>query len=601
MYLLTEPDPVYAVAHIPDGPRSNIGVLFCPPFGSDELCTRRSLRAWATVSAGDGHAALRIDLPGSGDSGGSPRAPGRMAAWMSSVGAAAQWLRASQHCERVVAVGIGLGGVVALAAVADGAAVDDLVLWSVPARGRLLLRELRAFAQLTEGDVGADPATTIPPVVEGDFEVGGFLLSAETTAALEALDLTAQPLPDAQRGRRVLLLGRDTLPVDRRLREHLEAAGADVTVAEGPGYARMVTHPQFAETPHETIEVARRWIASAPVHQGNGCVQRSGSSPVIVGSTQADLRVDETEISETIFEFDCDGLRVSGILSEPIGSGRRPTTVCAVFLNAGSVRRIGPNRMWVECARRWAACGVPSLRFDGIGIGDSDGDERRYFKTSEFYEPEARRVVHAALDELSRRQVADTFLVSGVCSGAYSAFHVALDDTRVRGLILVNLWAFFWNEQFAAARDARRAKSLISEGAWLDVVRIALSQGRILRSVKAAVKNVVHSRQSRAALVALSCEVDAALDRLRDNKVTTLLLLCRGEPLAQDLVDDRRLDRLGEWPNLLVENVPLEDHIFRPLWAQALVHQAYDMTLERMLDGLAEVRSTDAGRASSRV
>ena len=56
---------------------------------------------------------------------------------------------------------------------------------------------------------------------------------------------------------------------------------------------------------------------------------------------------------------------------------RRPRRdLCAVFLNAGAVRRIGPNRLWVEAARRWARAGVPSVRMDLEGIGDADGDPR---------------------------------------------------------------------------------------------------------------------------------------------------------------------------------------------------------------------------------
>ena len=44
-------------------------------------------------------------------------------------------------------------------------------------------------------------------------------------------------------------------------------------------------------------------------------------------------------------------------------------------MNAGGVRHIGPNRMWVEAARRWAAQGIPSARVDFIRVGESDGDE----------------------------------------------------------------------------------------------------------------------------------------------------------------------------------------------------------------------------------
>ena len=49
-----------------------------------------------------------------------------------------------------------------------------------------------------------------------------------------------------------------------------------------------------------------------------------------------------------------------------------------MLLNSGAVRRIGPQRMWVEAARRWAALGVPTLRFDVVGVGDSDGDGSAY-------------------------------------------------------------------------------------------------------------------------------------------------------------------------------------------------------------------------------
>ena len=46
-----------------------------------------------------------------------------------------------------------------------------------------------------------------------------------------------------------------------------------------------------------------------------------------------------------------------------------PPTV--VLLNAGIVHRVGPNRMHVLLARALAAAGIPSLRFDMSGIGDS--------------------------------------------------------------------------------------------------------------------------------------------------------------------------------------------------------------------------------------
>ena len=43
-----------------------------------------------------------------------------------------------------------------------------------------------------------------------------------------------------------------------------------------------------------------------------------------------------------------------------------------VLLNAGIIHRIGPNRLYVQLARRLASRGHAVLRFDLAGIGDSE-------------------------------------------------------------------------------------------------------------------------------------------------------------------------------------------------------------------------------------
>jgi pimeloyl-ACP methyl ester carboxylesterase len=583
LYLTLDPDPVFAVLHAPAGTsRSSTGVVLCPPFGWDELCTHRSLRAWADALAAAGHPALRLDLPGTGDSGGSATDPGRLAAWTAAVAAAADWLRASQDCERIVAIGLGLGGMLALRALAGGAPIDDLVLWSVPARGTLLLREMRAFAQIAAGETGEVAQATPPAVGDGGLEVAGFVLSAETVGELEHLDLTTLSLPEAAR-RRVLLLGRDTLAPDRRLREYFERTGAALTTADGPGYGRLVTHPQFAETPHEVFAYTLSWLAAEPAPTPTGA-DTPPPRQAVASADHADLRVGQVTIRETPFEFDYHGKRLAGVLARPTATPASEAAICAVLLNAGAVRRIGPNRMWVEAARRWAALGVPSLRLDAVGLGDSDGDERHYHRTAEFYRHEIAEQVLAALDELEARGLPGRFLVGGLCSGAYWGFHAALADERVRGLILVNLWSFVWSEEIAAARDARRARTLLRSGAWREVARIAVGQGRIGRMVRTKLRSAVGAaRRDEGGLAGLSDAIDDALGQLRDRQVQTLLLLSLGEPLGEDLIDEGRIDRLAEWPNLRLERIPLEDHIFRPVWAQQHVHAALDDALARTL------------------
>jgi hypothetical protein len=87
--------------------------------------------------------------------------------------------------------------------------------------------------------------------------------------------------------------------------------------------------------------------------------------------------------------------------------------------------------------------------------------------------------------------------------------------------------------------------------------------------------------------------IDDALAQLRERDVQVLLLLSRGEPLAEDFVADARADRLAEWPNLQFGRIPLEDHIFRPVWAQQYVHRALDDALLRAL-GTSTAGAPDA-------
>ena len=71
----SEPDPVLAFLHVPQGDPRAVAVLLCPPFGWEEDCSYRARRRWAQVLADAGYATARLYLPGSGDSGAlAPRA-----------------------------------------------------------------------------------------------------------------------------------------------------------------------------------------------------------------------------------------------------------------------------------------------------------------------------------------------------------------------------------------------------------------------------------------------------------------------------------------------------------------------------------------------
>ncbi len=239
--LALHPDPVLAFFHRAGPVRHDrIAVLFCPPFGWEEVCSYPALRTWATDLADAGFPSARLQLPSTGDSGGVPGDPDRLEAWTGAIHEAADWLRETTGADRLTAIGIGLGGLLACRAVASGAAIDDLVLWSVRARGRTLLREMRAFARVIADRY---PEESRPELLApGELDLAGFLMSADTAGALESVELSRLALPQAD-GRRVLLLERDGLPADPELREHFERAGAAVSVQPTDDYTPMMLDP----------------------------------------------------------------------------------------------------------------------------------------------------------------------------------------------------------------------------------------------------------------------------------------------------------------------------------------------------------------------
>ena len=258
LYLDVDGTPAFCMLHRPEGAARDTAVVFCAPFGWEEVCSYRVLREWGARLAAAGFPVLRLTLPGCGDSGGDPRDPGRLEAWTSAVAAAARAVRLQSGASAVVAVGLGLGGMLACRAAEAGAPIDGLVLWASPARGRELTRQFKAFARLEASQVFEgmpDP----PPPAEGELEVGGFVLSAATQSELGEVDLSGLTLPHGL-PRGALLLERDGIGVDERLREALERQDVRVEVRPGDGYGEMTSHPQQSQLPEAVVTEVMAWL-----------------------------------------------------------------------------------------------------------------------------------------------------------------------------------------------------------------------------------------------------------------------------------------------------------------------------------------------------
>lgn len=594
-YLDAEHGPLYARFHQPppDGERRDVAVLMCSPFGYDDVCSYRSRRVWAQRLAAAGYPTLRFDLPGTGDSGQEGTAP--LDSWAGAVGDAAEWLRSAACSERIVAVGIGLGGLLAAQAAVAGAPVDDLVMWATPARGKTVVRELRAMAAMESSARDAseraeaerpDQLSRRPDEPGGAIEVGGFALSQEAAEALSRLDLSTMQMPEGGE-RRALLLGRDGISVDKRLAQWLRGEGVDVTEAAGPGYGEMTGQPHEATAPAEVMEHVERWLG-----------ERSEVAPIPPDAASAGGQVREVKLAtasghirEELFAVPLGAGHLDGILTLP--EGRPDSDLCVVFCNVGALRRVGPGRMWVQAARRWAERGVPSARIDVEGIGDADGDERLYADVSGLYTPELSTQVGAVLAHLAEQGVGQRFVIVGMCSGAYWGFHCALEEQRIAAVVMYNPRALIWDPARSEAREGtQKLWKLTRRSQWRRLLRGEVRRENmllVLRAVARATPGFVVAapgrllrrwRQRRAG----GDELDHILDRLRERRQRVVLAFCSvGEPLLHELRRERGLPHATRWPNIEIELIPGYDHLLRPRVMQEDGHAILDRALEHEL------------------
>jgi hypothetical protein len=102
-----------------------------------------------------------------------------------------------------------------------------------------------------------------------------------------------------------------------------------------------------------------------------------------------------------------------------------------VLTNAGVIARTGLHGINVALARALARIGLPSIRFDKSGLGDSGRPSRALPA-----EQQSILETRLAMDEAQARHGVRRFAMIGFCSGADDAYWAALQDERICGLLL---------------------------------------------------------------------------------------------------------------------------------------------------------------------
>jgi hypothetical protein len=193
--------------------------------------------------------------------------------------------------------------------------------------------------------------------------------------------------------------------------------------------------------------------------------------------------------------------------------------VIALLTNSGVIPRSGPHRMNVHLARRLAAMGIPSVRFDMSGLGDSRRTDSS-LPVVEQWVADTRSVMDAA----QQRFGCAKFLMIGFCSGAEVAHLVALEDPRLRAILIWDLYAYKSLQTHIRTTLFRLRRAGV---------------GGLLRKIGERLAGALPRRRPREHEVGRAVEVNMVpplnvfaqrIQKLVDGGVELLFVYCGGEP-----------------------------------------------------------------------
>lgn len=134
-------------------------------------------------------------------------------------------------------------------------------------------------------------------------------------------------------------------------------------------------------------------------------------------------------VTEQPLLFECDGEQLLGVLA----LAQQPGDCGVLIIVGGPQYRAGSHRQFVLLARKLAAAGYSSLRFDYRGMGDSSGSPRDFRHVGADIEAAVSAFL-ASAPQLKR------IVLFGLCDAASAALMYGADLKAVTGMVLINPW-----------------------------------------------------------------------------------------------------------------------------------------------------------------
>jgi exosortase A-associated hydrolase 1 len=236
-------------------------------------------------------------------------------------------------------------------------------------------------------------------------------------------------------------------------------------------------------------------------------------------------------LDESVVEFECAGATLRGVISRPATT---PDTAVVIVVG-GPQYRVGSHRQFVHLARGLAAHGIPCLRFDVRGMGDSDGTRLSF----EHQDEDIARAIDALL---VHHDAVRHVLLFGLCDGASAALMYVhrQRDPRVAGLMLMNPWVRTEATQSRAYVKHYYAKRLTDRAFWRKLARGAVSIKAPIEWVRA-----LWRARTTTATAGTASFVHQMARGWKDHGHPLLVLLSDNDLTAREFED--AVDALPEW------------------------------------------------------
>ena len=276
---------------------------------------------------------------------------------------------------------------------------------------------------------------------------------------------------------------------------------------------------------------------------------------------RSDMNFEEQAVS-----FSCNANWLYGIVSLPQQAARRGVLIVV----GGPQYRVGSHRQFALLARDLATKGIPAMRFDYGGMGDSAGTARTFENVSDD--------VRAAIDQFFITVPdMDEVAIWGLCDGASAAMFYGAHDARVCALVLLNPWIRTTGGHAKATLKHYYRDRLLQPALWK---KIAAGRFEFKRAIAAFSSLLLAAREKNkggggteviAVTAATAPLPERMLSGLSDFHGKVLLILSGRDLTAQEFSEVTKASK--PWQRLLASSqvthkmLPEADHTFsRRVW-----------------------------------